>query len=467
MDLGLQFGATALLGALVLAGCSAAASPGPGAATSRTPGLAARASAASESGSVLHALRAKLTCPARQPQPEPSPPGTRAARLALRPAPVIAVFCQYNARHVPAIPAPVPRVVLTGAAAAGMSAIIDGLAPVPFPDLGCPRMSPRYSQTIFFGYSSGPAVTATVTYCPAEIRISGQSLQVSGPVADDLSAYAAGVWHNSGPRTPDLIGMSLPRAEAAARQAGMTVSLSGAEPDAGAAFGSVIFQALPAGYPSRLHNGPQVGIVVATRPAPACTRSQLRLAYRADGARSGSDFGAVVIADAGPAPCTLSGLIQVAGLSRAGRTVTTTFRSRLPAHAARRPGSRGHRRAFRDPAAAGRARRRHLARADIPRQARQPSRRPMPASVGHARHLARRPAGRPGLQRAQRRSGRPGPHRPVRRARDLRGPPGRRDAHLLRPAAELARRQSAHRPLLADQRGRALATVLSRCGGGR
>lgn len=331
MDLGLQFGATALLGALVLAGCSAAASPGPGAATSRTPGLAARASAASESGSVLRALRAKLTCPARQPQPEPSPPGTRGARLALRPAPVIAVFCQYNARHVPAIPAPVPRVVLTGAAAAGMSAIIDGLAPVPFPDLGCPRMSPRYSQTIFFGYSSGPAVTATVTYCPAEIRISGQSLQVSGPVADDLSAYAAGVWHNSGPRTPDLIGMSLPRAEAAARQAGMTVSLSGAEPDAGAAFGSVIFQALPAGYPSRLHNGPQVGIVVATRPAPACTRSQLRLAYRADGARSGSDFGAVVIADAGPAPCTLSGLIQVAGLSRAGRTVTTTFRSRLPA----------------------------------------------------------------------------------------------------------------------------------------
>jgi hypothetical protein len=283
------------------------------------------------SGSVLRALRAKLTCPARQPQPGPSPPGTRAARRALRPAPVIAVFCQYNARHVPAIPALVPRVVLTGAAAAGMAAIIDGLAPVQFQDHGCPGLSPRYSQTIFFGYSSGPAVTATVTYCPAEISVSGQLLQVSGPVADDLSAYAAGVWHNSGPRTPDLIGMSLPRAEAAARQAGMTVSLSGTEPDAGAAFGSVIFQALPAGYPSRLHNGPQVGIVVAARPAPACTRSQLRLAYRADGARSGSDFGAVVIADAGPAPCTLSGLIQVAGLSRAGRAVTATFRSRIPA----------------------------------------------------------------------------------------------------------------------------------------
>ncbi len=282
------------------------------------------------SGLVLRALRARLACPARQPQPVPGRPGSGGGRRALRPGPVIAVFCQYNARHVPATAAPVPRVVLTGAAAAGLSAIIDALAPVQFP-AGCPGLPARYSQTIFFGYASGPAVAAMVTYCPAEIWISGQSLQVSGPVTDDLAAYAAGVWHNSGPRTPDLIGMSLPRAEAAARQAGMTVSLSGAVPDPGAAPGTVIFQALPAGYPSRLHNGPQVGIVVAIRPAPACTQSQLRLAYRADGARSGSDFGAVVIADAGPAPCTLSGLIQVTGLNRAGRAVTTTFRSRLPA----------------------------------------------------------------------------------------------------------------------------------------
>jgi len=51
----------------------------------------------------------------------------------------------------------------------------------------------------------------------------------------------------------------------------------------------------------------------------------------ADGARPGSDFGAVVIAETGSAPCTLSGLIQVAGLSRVGRAVTITFRSRLPA----------------------------------------------------------------------------------------------------------------------------------------
>ena len=327
----LQLGVTALLGVLALAGCTAPASPGPGAATTRGPGRAAGAAVPSASGPVLRALRAKLTCPPRQPQPEPGPPGSRGAGPVLRPAPVIAVFCQYNARHYPAIPAPVPRIVLTGAAAAGLSAMIDGLRPVQFQDLGCPGASPRYSQTIFFGYSSGRAATATVTYCPAMIRISGQLLQVSGPVADDLSAYAAGVWHNGGPRTPDLIGMSLPRAEAAAGHAGMTVSLSGAEPDAGAPFGSVIFQALPARYPSRLHNGPQVAIVVAAGSAPACTRSQLRLAYRADGARSGSDFGAVVIADAGSAPCTLSGLVQIAGLSRAGRIVTTTFRSRLAA----------------------------------------------------------------------------------------------------------------------------------------
>jgi hypothetical protein len=35
--------------------------------------------------------------------------------------------------------------------------------------------------------------------------------------------------------------------------------------------------------------------------------------------------------DTGSAPCTLSGLIQVAGLNRAGSAVTTTLRSRIPA----------------------------------------------------------------------------------------------------------------------------------------
>lgn len=168
MKLGLQFGGVALAVPLALAGCAAAPSSGPGVAAS--PG---RAAGPSVSGPVLRALRARLACPARQPQPEPRPPGARGARPAVRPAPLVAVFCQYNARDSPAAPAPVHRIVLTGAAAAGLAAFIDDLVPVQFP-AGCPGPSARYSQTILFGYSRGPAVTAMVTYCPAEIRISGR-----------------------------------------------------------------------------------------------------------------------------------------------------------------------------------------------------------------------------------------------------------------------------------------------------
>ena len=95
--------------------------------------------------------------------------------------------------------------------------------------------------------------------------------------------------------------------------------------------GTVIFQALPPGTRSRLHNGPQVSVVVAARPAPACTARQLRLTYRGAAATRGSDFGSIVIRDTGPAPCTLTGLVRIQGIGGAGRPVTNPLSSRIPA----------------------------------------------------------------------------------------------------------------------------------------
>ncbi len=96
-------------------------------------------------------------------------------------------------------------------------------------------------------------------------------------------------------------------------------------------FGTVLFQALPPGSRSRQHNGLQVSVVVAARPAAVCTARQLRLSYRAAAATRGSNYGSVVIRDTGPAPCTLTGRVRIQGISGTGHPVTNVFRSRLPA----------------------------------------------------------------------------------------------------------------------------------------
>ena len=150
-------------------------------------------------------------------------------------------------------------------------------------------------------------------------------------MAQALAGYVAGSWGNQGPRIPDLTGMRLAAAEAAARRRGLSVSLAGVVTDTRVPFGTVIFQALPPGARARLRNGPQVQVVVAARSAPACIARQLRLAYRGDAATRGSDFGSIVIRDIGAAPCTLTGWFRIQGSSAAGHPVMNAFRSRLPA----------------------------------------------------------------------------------------------------------------------------------------
>ena len=273
-------------------------------------------------------------CPARAPQPRPGVKQRTAQSTLIRRDPAVAMICQYDVRRSPAVLARVPKVVLTGSAAAGLAALIDDLPPVKLWPSSCGADPGRYSQLIRFAYAAGPARSAVVTYpgCPAtQITAGGRFAVPSGIVAQALAGYVAGSWGNRGPRTPDLTGMSLRAAEATARRHGLRVSLADVVTDSRVPFGTVIFQALPPGVRTRVHNGPQVSVVIAARAAPACTAAKLRLAYRSAAAVRGSDYGSVVIRDTGPAPCTLTGLIRIQGITGTGRAVTNAFRSRIPA----------------------------------------------------------------------------------------------------------------------------------------
>ena len=275
-----------------------------------------------------------VPCPARPSQPGPPARQRTAESTLIRRDPIAAVICQYHVRRSPAGLARVPRVVLTGSAAAGLAALIDDLPPVKLWPDGCGADPGRYTQLIRFAYAAGPARSAVVTSpgCPAmDITVRGRFAVPSVIVAQALTAYVAGSWGNRGPRTPDLTGLSLAAAEATAERHGLRVSLAGVVTDTRVPFGTVIFQALPPGARSRLRHGPQVSVVVAARPASACTAAQLRLTYRGAAAIRGNDFGTIVIRDIGPAPCTLTGLFRIQGISSTGRPVMNAFRSRIPA----------------------------------------------------------------------------------------------------------------------------------------
>jgi hypothetical protein len=304
---------------IAVAGCTIAAPVG---------NQAARPAAARTSG------LASGPCPTRAPQPRPGADQRTAQSTLIRRDPVAAVICQYNVHRSPAGLTRVPKVVLAGTAAAGLAALIDDLPPVKLWPNGCGADGGRFSQLIRFAYAAGPARSAVVTSpgCPAmEITVGGRLAVPNVIVAQALTGYAAGSWGNRGPRTPDLAGLSLAAAEATASRHGLRVSLAGVVTDTRVPFGTVIFQALPPGTRARLHNGPQVSVVIAARPAPACTAAKLRLTYRSAAAIRGSDYGSVVIRDTGPAPCTLTGLIRIRGITGTGRAVTNAFSSRIPA----------------------------------------------------------------------------------------------------------------------------------------
>lgn len=109
-----------------------------------------------------------------------------------------AVICQYAIQHNPARPAPLPRIVLDAAAAAGLAAIIDNLPPPnPIEEPSCGGELGRYAQLIRFGYAAGPAESAWIIYpgCyPGVTVIAAGRPLVPGPVLGDaFASYAAGI----------------------------------------------------------------------------------------------------------------------------------------------------------------------------------------------------------------------------------------------------------------------------------
>ena len=145
-----------------------------------------------------------IRCPEKEPTPTRERPALTAATL-LKPRPVIAVICQYNARISSSNVGAVTRIVLTGPAAYGLAAVIDGLSPVPVSPIGCPPSLSRYSQLIEFGYLSGPAESAIVTYpgCPVQavVSVGARSLAFDGPIAPSRGSPARGYGSSSRPST--------------------------------------------------------------------------------------------------------------------------------------------------------------------------------------------------------------------------------------------------------------------------
>lgn len=66
----------------------------------------------------------------------------------------------------------------------------------------------------------------------------------------------------------------------------------------------------------------QVGLTLAVRPAPACTRSQLGLSYLGGEPAAGNDFGELVLRDVAARPCRLAGPVRITGVNAQGVTVT-------------------------------------------------------------------------------------------------------------------------------------------------
>jgi len=316
----------ASLALLALASCT---SPSPHAAGHRTrsPQVAAGR---------IAAIRRTMNCNRRLP-PSNAPLGT-APTPDIRRGPVVAVICEYEYkdRYGPGPSHLAGQLTLGVRAADGLVAVLDGATPVQpsFTSCGVDTQS-SHSEDVLLGYLTGPvtSVIVTVPACqgPTVVSADGRSFGLSWPVIRALLYSAADASGNRGPRAPELTGLSLAAAATAARRHGLALQLSAVVTDPGHPFGSVLYQALPAGTRSRLRNGPSVGVIVAIGPAPPCTPGQLRLTYRGNGAIRGQDWGAVVISDIGTEPCRLPGSAWITGLDRAGRPVTKAHATKATA----------------------------------------------------------------------------------------------------------------------------------------
>jgi hypothetical protein len=241
------------------------------------------------------------------------------------------VICQY----APSLPAgkagdrPVRRLVLGGAAAAGLVAALDEAGPLTPHAARCDRPAELlpFDQLIRLSYPAGAASQALVTFTSCQLAIvtaAGRSGTLTSPLQDDLFGYTMITAHDRGRRVPDVIGLSATAAVSVARHHQFGLTVDGEAADAAVPFGTIIFQTLPAGTVDAGPSPLSIGAFVAVGRAPACLPGELRLDYRAGGASAGNDFGGIVFRNVSGQPCRLTGRVTITGVDASGQAVTST-----------------------------------------------------------------------------------------------------------------------------------------------
>ena len=269
-------------------------------------------------------------CPASAPArrvsaPQPAPNGAL-----VRTGPLVVSVCQY-APGTPSFKLKsslIPRIVIRGAAAAGLADVVNGAGPVTAFARHCDRPAGQlpFSQVFVFGYRSRPsrAVLVSHTGCMLAILTVGRrSAVLTGQLVDDLFAMTLLNPHSTGPRTPNLAGLAAAAASDAVRSHRFSIILDGAVIDQAARFGTVIFQVPPSGLRVDGIDSP-IAVLLAVRPEPACTSRQLALSYFGAEPGAGNISAEIVVRDTSRSPCWLAGAVRVTGLNAQGHAVTGT-----------------------------------------------------------------------------------------------------------------------------------------------
>lgn len=313
---------------LAIAACSAAHGSGrrsvsPGVPSTVPPSLSASQAAA---------ISRTMHCDRHPRPPAPPSPFRTGHAPGVQPVPAVAMICEYEYWPYQHRPARLTGQVTLGATAAdGLAAVVDSATTVHPEPIGCGGDLPRHAHAVvvLFGYPGSRVISATAHQptCndQGNVLTGGRSFRLPWPVLDALLAPATNSAGNNGPRAPDVTGLSLAAARAAARRHGLAIQLSGVITDPRAPLGSILYQGVPPGAASRLRDGPAVRVIVAVRPTPACTPGQLRLTYRGNGYQRGTDWGAIVIRNTGQAPCRLPGTARITGVGRSGQPVTPVY----------------------------------------------------------------------------------------------------------------------------------------------
>jgi hypothetical protein len=275
---------------------------------------------------------AALTCPVKLPAAQASAwagqlraPGDLVPRR-----PRAATICQFG-EHGKLLG--VGKITLDELTARGLAAVLNSAMPVSGYGRRCNRSARRDGlvQLARFSYTGAPSATARITFtlCPVAVVTAGRrSGQIDSPDAvADLWSYTS-LSRGHGPATPDLIGLSAAGADALARRHGLQFGVDAAAIDSLAPPGSVIFQTPPPGQLT-VESARQVGVIIAVRPAAACTPGQLAADYRFNQASVGNDFAGVTLRDVSVRPCMLRGPLRLAGLNPAGRPVTPAISYRV------------------------------------------------------------------------------------------------------------------------------------------